>query len=125
MAVVAQVPVSALLAVFRGTLANTSSALILVLVLVLVAAACTGYRSAGLVAAVAAGAAFDFFLTAPYRTLAISDPVDLETAPILLVVGVSITAVVQWGRRWQRQAHDRDAYLSALLAISDRLSRAS
>ena len=86
----------------------------------MVAAACTGFRSAGLVAAVAAGAAFDFFLTAPYLTLVITDPADIETAVMLLVVGVAITEVLQWGRRAQRQVRDRDAYLSALLAISDR-----
>ena len=117
-AAVVPVATSALLGAFRGSLANTSAALILVLVVV--AAACTGYRSAGLVAAVAAGVAFDFFLTAPYVTLAITDPADIETAAMLLVVGVAVTEVVQCGRRAQRQVRDRDAYLSALLAISDR-----
>ena len=105
------VPVAlcAVLGTFRGSLANTSAALILVLVVV--AAASTGYRSAGLLAAVAAGVALDFFLTAPYLTLAITDPADLETAAMLLVVGVAVTMVVQWGHRWQRQVRDRDAYL--------------
>ncbi len=117
-AAVLPVAAGAALAAFRGSLANTSAALILVLVVV--AAACTGFRSAGLVAAVAAGAAFDFFLTAPYLTLVITDPADIETAVMLLVVGVAITEVLQWGRRAQRQVRDRDAYLSALLAISDR-----
>ena len=117
-AAILPVAVSALLGTLRGPLANTSAALILVLVVV--AAASTGYRSAGLLAAVAAGVAFDFFLTAPYLALAITDPADIETAVMLLVVGAAVTEVVQWGRRWQRQVRDRDAYLSALLAISGR-----
>lgn len=117
-AVIVPVATSAVLGLFRGPLANTSAALILVLVVV--AAAATGYRSAGLVAAAAAGVGFDFFLTAPYLTLVITDPADIETAVMLLVVGVAVTEVVQWGRRAQRQVRDRDAYLSALLAISDR-----
>lgn len=117
-AVLVPVVTSALLGLFRHSLANTSMALILVLAVV--AAACTGYRSAGLVSALAAGLAFDFFLTAPYLTLAITDPTDLETAAMLLLVGVAVSELVQWGRRAQQQVRDRDSYLSALLAISDR-----
>ena len=39
---------------------------------------------------------------------------------MLLLIGVAVTEVLQWGRRAQFQVRDRDAYLSALLAISDR-----
>ena len=107
-----------LLGLLHGALANTSAALILVLVIV--AAACTGYRLAGLIAAISAGVWFDFFLTAPYLRFSVADAADIETLIMLVLVGIAINEIIQWGRRYQARLRDRDTYLRALLAISDR-----
>ncbi len=117
-AVVAPIAVSAGLTALRGTIANPTSAL--VLVLVVVGVACLGRRSAGLTAAAVAGLSFDYFLTEPYLTFSVTDPGDVETLVALVLVGVAVTEVVRWGQRYQAQLGDRDAYLNALLAISDR-----
>ena len=75
----------ALLAVFRESVANTNAAL--GLVLLVVAAASTGIRWAGIVAALSSAAWFDFFLTEPYNQFTIADRADIETAVLLLIVG--------------------------------------
>jgi len=62
---------------FRGRVPNTSAALLLVLVVVAVASA--GDRLAGLLAAVAAGLAFDFFLTVPFQQITIASAADVQT----------------------------------------------
>lgn len=87
--------------------------------LVIVAAACTGYRSAGVMAAISTGVWFDFFLTAPYLTFRVASAADVETLVVLIALGVVISKIIQWGRRYQFELRDRDAYLQALLAISD------
>jgi len=56
----------AVLSLFRDSVANTNAAL--GLVLLIVAAAATGIRAAGLVAAVSSAAWFDFLLTEPPTT---------------------------------------------------------
>ncbi len=119
-ALIAPLIVSALLSLLRGVLANTSAALILVLVIV--AAACTGYRIAGFLAAVSCGVWFDFFLTAPYLRFSVADAADIETLIMLVLLGIAINEIIQWGRRYQARLNDRDTYLHALLAISDRPS---
>ena len=70
-----------------------------------------------------AGLAFDFFLTQPYLTFSIDSAEDVETLAALVLVGGAVTEIVQWGRRHQTRLRDRDAYLDALLAISDRHAR--
>jgi K+-sensing histidine kinase KdpD len=60
-----------------------------VLVLVLVGVAANGHRPAGLLAAVSAAVSFDFFWTQPYETLAITTRADIETAVLLLLVGLA------------------------------------
>lgn len=104
---------AALMSVFQGSLENTIAAL--VLVLVVVAAASTGIRPAGVVAALASAASFDFFLTSPFHTLAITDRADLETAVLLVGVGVAVTEVALWGRRQQAAASRQQGYLSGVL----------
>ena len=83
------------LSLFRGSVANTNAAL--GLVLVVVAAAATGMRSAGLVAALSSAVWFDFFLTVPYNQLSIADRADIETNVLLLLVGVAVTEIALWG----------------------------
>jgi K+-sensing histidine kinase KdpD len=74
----------ALLALVRSAIDNTNAALILVLLIV--AAASTGLRLAGLVAAASSAAWFDFFLTAPYGSFKINDRADIETTVLLILV---------------------------------------
>ena len=111
-AVVAPIVVAAVLSLLREFLANTSAALVLVLVVVAVGAA--GDRVAGLLAAVVAAASFDFFLTQPYYQFVIFDRDDIETAVLLVAVGVAVTEIVQWGRRQQARAGRREGYLAGV-----------
>jgi len=96
----------------REVLANTSAALMLVLVVVAVGVA--GDRVAGVLAAVSAAAAFDFFLTVPYYGFAIFDRDDIETAVLLLAIGIAVTEIAQWGRRHQGRSDRREGYLSGV-----------
>jgi Domain of unknown function (DUF4118) len=106
------VAVAAAAGAARGLLANTGAAL--VLVLVVVAAAVVGDRLAGVLAALSAAASFDFFLTAPYYQVAILGREDLETALLLLVIGVAVAEIVGWGRRQQADAGRRRGYLAGV-----------
>ena len=105
-----------ILALFRDSIANTNAAL--VLVLLVVAAASTGIRPAGIVAALAAAAGFDYFLTEPYNTLTITDRADIETAVLLLLVGTAVTEVALWGRRQQARASREQGYLDGVLGTA-------
>ncbi|MFE6968303.1 DUF4118 domain-containing protein [Isoptericola sp. NPDC057653] len=106
----------AVLAVFRESVANTNAALGLVLVVVAIAA--TGRRLAGVVAALSCGVWFDFFLTEPYQRLTIDDPADVETAVLLLVVGIVVTEIALWGRRQQATASERAGYLDGIVTAA-------
>jgi len=105
-----------ILALFRDTVANTNAAL--GLVLLVVAAAATGIRLAGIVAALSSAAGFDYFLTEPYDTLNISDRTDIETAVLLLLVGAAVTEVALWGRREQARASREQGYLDGVLSTA-------
>lgn len=104
--------VAAVAGLARAWLANTSGALLLVLVVVAVAV--VGDRVAGVIAALSAAAAFDFFLTAPYFQFAIFGRDDVETAVLLVAIGVAVTEISQWGRRVQAQSGRREGYLSGV-----------
>lgn len=104
------------LAQVRGSVPTASAAL--VLVLCVVAAAATGDRLAGLVAALSGGAWFDVFLTEPYGTFEIHDPHDVQAAVLLVLIGVSVTEIALWGRRQQEQASRRSGYLDGVLAAA-------
>lgn len=82
---------------FRTGLTHTNAALVLVVVVVAVAA--LGSRAAGVVAALSAAAWFDFFLTRPYQTFGINASADIETAVLLLVVGVIVSQLAARARR--------------------------
>ena len=74
---------------FRTDLSRTNAALVLVVVVVAVAA--FGNRVAGAVAALSAAAWFDFFLTRPYPRFTINGGEDIETAVLLLIVGLIVS----------------------------------
>lgn len=96
----------------------TSAAAVLVLVLWVVAAAATGDRVAGLVAAVSGGVWFDFFLTAPHLTFAISDSEDIEAAVLLVLISAAVTEIALWGHRQQARAARRSGYLHGVVEVA-------
>ncbi|HKE50013.1 MAG TPA: DUF4118 domain-containing protein [Actinomycetes bacterium] len=110
---VAPLVACAVLALFRDSVANTNAAL--GLVLIVVAAAATGIRTAAVVAAVSAFVWFDFFLTEPFHTFTITDQADVETAVLLLLVGLAVTEIALWGRRQQARASREQGYLDGVL----------
>ena len=116
LAVVVPLAACAVLSVFRDSIANTNAAL--VLVLLIVAAAATGVRAAGLAAAVSSAVWFDYFLTVPYTQFAITDPADVETDVLLLLVGVAVTEIALWGRRQQARASRERGYLDGVLTTA-------
>jgi len=103
----------AVLAAFRESI--TSATGVLVLVLLVVAAASTGVRIAGIVAALSGGVCFDFFLTEPYGRLAINDQNDIEATVLLVLIGAAVTEVALWGYRQQTRASRRAGYLDGVL----------
>ncbi len=96
----------------------TAATVVLVLVLWVVAAAATGDRTAGLLAAVSGGAWFDFFLTAPYQQFAIKGSDDIEATILLVVIGLAVTEIALWGYRQQARAAGRSGYLEGVLGAA-------
>ncbi len=105
-AVGAMVPlvVAAALVAVREATASANVALVLVAVVVLIAVA--GGPDAGAVAALSAAISFAFFHTRPYLHLRISSGDDIETAVLLLLVGLVVGHVASAGRRARNQAGD-------------------
>ena len=108
------------LAAFRGSVIPATAAL--VLVLIIVAAAATGDRFAGIVAALSSGLSFDLFLTEPHGRLTITDPNDIEVAVLLVLVGAAVTEIALWGHRQQARASRRAGYLEGVLGTSKIIS---
>jgi K+-sensing histidine kinase KdpD len=105
------------LAAWRETI-NVATA-VLVLALIIVAAAATGDRLAGVVAALSSGAWFDFFLTEPYNQFTIYDADDIEATALLVLIGLAVTEVALWGRREQARASRRAGYLDGVLSTAE------
>ncbi|WP_405061553.1 DUF4118 domain-containing protein [Kribbella sp. NBC_01505] len=112
--------VCGLLALLRDSFDNANAALLLVVVIVAVAA--SGYRSAGVLAAVSSGVWFDFFLTVPYNRLTIDSRDDIETAILLVVIGVAVSEIAIWGRRQQARASRHRGYLDGVITTSQAVS---
>jgi hypothetical protein len=106
----------AVLSLFRDSVANTNAAL--GLVLLVVAAAATGIRAAGVVAALSSAVWFDYFLTQPYNHFVITDRADIETAVLLLILGVAVSEIALWGRRQQGRASREQGYLDGVLSTA-------
>ncbi|WP_328302239.1 DUF4118 domain-containing protein [Streptomyces sp. NBC_00435] len=104
--------VALVLAPFRTDVSSTNTALILVVAVVAVAA--LGSRTAGALAALSAAAWFDFFLTEPYQRFAITDRDDVETAVLLLVVGLIVSRLSVRARRLRAVVVTGTAHLSSL-----------
>ena len=105
----------AVLAEFHDTVTSATAAL--VVVLWVVAAAATGDRPAGLLAALSGAVSFDF-LTQPYHRFSISDADDVEVTVLLLVIGGLVTEVALWGHRQQARAARRTGYLDGVLGTA-------
>jgi K+-sensing histidine kinase KdpD len=108
--------VTAVLVPFRTSFANTDAALVLLLVVVAVAAA--GNRLAGFLAAISTAVWFDFFLTRPYESFAITSRVDIQTTILLLAIGAAVTEIAVWGRRQHSAATRRAGYLDGIEAAA-------
>jgi len=115
-ALAAPLVLAAIVAPFRASFPNTNAALAMLLVVVAVAA--NGYRLAGILAAVSTAVWFDFFLTRPYETFAITCRTDIETTILLLVIGVAVTELAVWGRREHTAASRRAGYLDGINAAA-------
>lgn len=87
---------------FRDALGPGDSAL--VVVLLVVGAAALGSLTDGVLAALAGTLAFDFFLTEPYLSLTIDARSDIQTAVLLVAVGVVVSGLAAQGRRQARDA---------------------
>ena len=109
--------VASLLALVRADISTATG--VLVLVLVVVAASATGERLAGFLAAVSAGVWFDFFLTQPYGTFAVTNDNDVEAIVLLLLVGGAVVELALWGRRQQAQGSRRSGYLDGVLSTAE------
>lgn len=88
----------------RDVIHNANVAL--VLTTVVVAAGAIGGRGAGAVAAISAALSFDFFHTRPYLSLTIDSQDDIESAVLLLIVGLTVGQVA-------RRAHTAKAEAAA------------
>jgi K+-sensing histidine kinase KdpD len=106
----------AVLSTVRGSVTAATS--VLVLVLWVVAAAASGDRAAGILAALSGGVWFDFFLTQPYLRFTIDDPDDLESTALLVLIGLAVTEVALWGYRQQVQSARRSGYLDGVVGTS-------
>jgi K+-sensing histidine kinase KdpD len=115
-AVLAPFLTSAILSTVRDSVTAATS--VLVLVVWVVAAAATGDRVAGILAAVSGGAWFDFFLTEPYLRFTIADSDDVEATVLLVLISLAVTEVALWGYRQQAQASRRSGYLEGVLGAA-------
>ncbi|MGZ9935111.1 DUF4118 domain-containing protein [Streptomyces sp. NC-S4] len=111
-ALVAPFLVALALVPFRSDLSATNEALIMVVVVVAVAA--LGTRAAGALAALSAAAWFDFFLTRPYQQFTIDSGDEIQTAVLLLAVGLIVSQLAARTRRLQAVAVTDAAHLSSL-----------
>ena len=106
----------ALLALVREQVSAASA--VLVLVVWVVAAAATGDRVAGILAAFSAAAWFDFFLTEPYQRFTIADPDDVEATVLLVLISFAVSEIALWGRRQRAAAERRSGYLDGVLGAA-------
>jgi K+-sensing histidine kinase KdpD len=108
-AFVASLLIGLLVEPFRGTIGLEN--VVILYLLVVVAAAAIGGRAAGIVAAVSAALAYDFFLTSPYHTLAIDSLAQVITVVLLLATGVVVSI---GGRVRRRSAAAAEAHADAI-----------
>jgi len=114
--VAAPVGVAGVLVALRDDMLNANVALVLVSVVGAVAVA--GGRLPGMVAAVSAALAFDFFHTRPYLRLSINSGDDVQTTALLLAVGLAVGRLAAHGRESRRLADDREIEIRRIHRIA-------
>jgi K+-sensing histidine kinase KdpD len=108
-AFVASLLIGLLVEPFRGTIGLEN--VVICYLLVVVAAAAIGGRAAGIVAAVSAALAYDFFLTTPYHTLVIDSLAQVITVALLVATGIVVSI---GGRVRRRSAAAAEAHAGAI-----------
>jgi K+-sensing histidine kinase KdpD len=108
-AFVASLLIGLLVEPFRGTIGLEN--VVICYLLVVVAAAAIGGRAPGIVAAVSAALAYDFFLTTPYHTLVIDSLAQVITVVLLVATGVVVSI---GGRVRRRSAVAAEAHADAI-----------
>jgi hypothetical protein len=96
----------------------TSATAVLTFVVGVVAAATTGDRLAGVIAAVSSAVWFDFFLTVPHLSFTIASADDVEATLLLVAISLAVTEVSLWGSRQRRQAARRSGYLDGVVVAA-------
>jgi Domain of unknown function (DUF4118) len=107
---------AAVLALVRAQVPNTDAALVIVVVVVAVAS--TGDRLAGTLAAVSSAAWFDFFLTEPYYRFVITRRDDLQTALLLLLVGLAVTEIGVRSARHRLAATEEASFVALINSVA-------
>jgi K+-sensing histidine kinase KdpD len=108
-AFVASLLIGLLVEPFRGTIGLEN--VVICYLLVVVAAAAIGGRAAGIVAALSAALAYDYFLTTPYHTLVIDTLAQVITVALLVATGVMVSV---GGRVRRRSAALAEAHADAI-----------
>jgi K+-sensing histidine kinase KdpD len=108
-AFVASLLIGLLIEPFRGTIGLEN--VVICYLLVVVVAAGIGGRAAGMVAAVSAALAYDFFLTTPYHTLVIDSLAQVITVALLVATGILVSI---GGRVRRRSAAAAEAHADAI-----------
>jgi K+-sensing histidine kinase KdpD len=108
-AFVASLLIGLLVEPFRGTIGLEN--VVILYLLVVVAAAALGGRAAGMVAAVSAALAYDYFLTTPYHTLVIDTLAQVITVTLLVATGIVVSI---GGRVRRRSAAVAEAHADAI-----------
>ena len=106
---VASLLIGLLVEPFRGTIGLEN--VVILYLLVVVAAAAIGGRAAGIVAALSAALAYDYFLTTPYHTLVIDSLAQVITVALLVATGIVVSV---GGRVRRRSAAVAQAHADAI-----------
>ena len=97
---------------------DLAPALAIGLVVPVLAAAMLGGRGPGAVGAILGAAAFDYFLTAPYRSFRIAGTDDIVITAVLLLVGLVVAQLESARERADRSAADRSRDLDSLRRVA-------
>jgi hypothetical protein len=89
------------------------------MVAVVVLVVVPGRRLAALVAGISAGLWFDFFLTRPYESFAITHSADIQTAVLLVVVAVAVGELAARDRHHRAKSVSSGDCLAAVEAVAE------